>query len=150
MVGSTFSRDLPHSLFVLELGSGVGASSAILNARNNVSHDKLLADAGSHSDGNQDSSTQSVLQSAAVYEIASSRKSAARRFFSWVGIHSLELYVVHGFTLCLLKSVEPLELHSAIGWTLVAVNFTITVALSCLFITIIAKNRLLNKILYWK
>ena len=150
VVGSSFSRDLPHSLLVLEPGSSDGTSAVGLSGRNDISCDKLLADAGSHYDSNQDSSTQSTVHPAVVYEITSSREPASQRFFCWAGTHSLEIYLIHGFTLCLLKLVETPVLHSAIGWPLVAVNFTITVAFSCLFITIISKNKLLNKILYWK
>ncbi len=122
----------------------IGLFTNVFDGRSNFSHDKLLADVGSHSDGNQDCSTQSV------HEITSSRESASGRFFCWTGIHSLEIYLVHYFILCLLRFIEPPLLHSAIGWLLVAVNFTITVSFSCMFITIISKNKLLNKILYWK
>ena len=71
-------------------------------------------------------------------------------FLKWVGIHSLEVYLIHGFSLCLLKlPVAPL-MHSAESWVLIAIDFTITVALSIMYIRIIECNKILNKILFWK
>ena len=90
----------------------------------------------------------SAAQSGAQLHSVCETKSAS--FLKWVGVHSLEVYLIHGFSLCLLKLPVAPMMHSAESWVLITVDFTITVALSIMYIRIIETNKLLNKILFWK
>lgn len=83
-------------------------------------------------------------------EFSAVRETKILGFLNWVGIHSLEVYLIHGFSLCVLKYSHSPVLHSVSGWVLVALNFVIAVSLSCIYIRIIEKSALLNKILFWK
>ena len=60
------------------------------------------------------------------------------------------IYLIHGFSLCLLQSPMKPILHSACGWVLVVVNFFVAVVLSVVYIEIIERNKYLNKLLFWK
>lgn len=91
-----------------------------------------------------DKSKQQVAELSVAYE------TKVESFFKWVGVHSLEVYLIHGFSLCLLKMTETPALRSISGLVLTFSNFVIAVLLSCIYIKIIEKNNLLNKILYWK
>lgn len=83
-------------------------------------------------------------------ELSAVCETRIQRFLNWVGIHSLEVYLIHGFSLCILKYSSAPVLHSVGGWVLVALNFMIAVTMSCIYIRIIGKITLLNKLLFWK
>lgn len=68
----------------------------------------------------------------------------------WVGFHSLEVYLIHYFSLCLLKLPVAPTMCSVEAWLLIISNFIIVVALSCFYIRIIESNKILNKTLFWK
>ncbi|WP_321438128.1 acyltransferase family protein [uncultured Bacteroides sp.] len=69
---------------------------------------------------------------------------------NWIGVHSLEIYLIHGLSLCILRFSYAPELISVRGWFLILANFIITVTLSCLYIRLIESNKLLYKIIFWK
>ena len=128
------AQSLPH---------GAAASSDVVE-RNNIDDCQLLDNGRTDLSSDNHSAAQSCAQ------LPSVRETKSANFLKWVGVHSLEVYLIHGFSLCLLKlPVAPL-MHSAESWVLIAVDFTITVALSIMYIRIIETNNLLNKILFWK
>lgn len=128
------AQSLPH---------GADAGSHVVE-RNNATDCQLPDNSTADVTFNQSSAAQSCAQLHYVRET----KSAS--FLKWVGVHSLEVYLIHGFSLCLLKLPVAPMMHSAESWVLIAVDFTMTVALSILYIRIIETNKLLNKILFWK
>jgi len=75
-------------------------------------------------------------------------KTNPLKFLNWVGKHSLEIYLIHDFSLCILKLfIAPLAL-SAIGCIILFANFIVIVALSGFCIKKPETNNLLNKILF--
>lgn len=84
------------------------------------------------------------------FELSVVCQTRINKILNWVGTHSLEIYLIHGFSLCFLKLTNPPVLDSCYGWLLVTLNFVVAVLLSCIYIRIIESNKLLNKILYWK
>ena len=67
--------------------------------------------------------------------------------FSWVGKHSLEIYMVHGLLLNILKSDVPVQFNSIKGYLLTASNFTLTVGLSAIVICLLNQNTVLKRVL---
>lgn len=76
--------------------------------------------------------------------------SSGWKVLKWIGIHSLEIYLIHYLVLCFVKYNTPPILESLSGWFIVFVNFTIAIGLSFIYIKAIESNKLLNKILFWK
>ena len=144
VVRSSFSRTLPHSLSVPQPHQNVRTARND-NSEWNGSNDSELCvnDPVDHHD-NQTIAEECNAQLPAVRETYSSR------FLKWVGVHSLEVYLIHGFSLCLLRMPKAPAMGSLESWWLIFINFIIAVVLSCTYIRIIETNKLLNKILYWK
>ncbi|CYV08246.1 acyltransferase family protein [Streptococcus suis] len=70
--------------------------------------------------------------------------SVWKNSLSWIGQHSLEIYLLHGFTLNLLQNqVKPIFLTS-VGIVLTLVNYFVTVVLTCGIIALIGENRCLT------
>ena len=46
------------------------------------------------------------------FELSVVCQTRINKILNWVGIHSLEVYLIHGFSLCLLKRTNPLVLDS--------------------------------------
>lgn len=72
------------------------------------------------------------------------------RGIQWFGVHSLEIYLIHGLSLCILKMQQIPVMGSIESWILIVLNFIITISLSYFYIRVIESNRLLNKLLFWK
>lgn len=71
--------------------------------------------------------------------------------FSWVGKNSLQVYLTHYLLLNLVKTdVMPSSSGTLCGMTLVAVNFSLTIALVFLVILLINRNKVLSKVVYGK
>ena len=71
-------------------------------------------------------------------------------FLDWAGTHSLEIYMIHGFVLNLLKAEALPRFSSIAGLTLTASNFTITVFLCWVVIKLISANKRLRTVLSLK
>lgn len=139
-LAGSLSQSLPAAQ---SLPHGADASTHVIE-RDNIDDRQLPDNGRTDVPSNHHSAAQSGTQLHFV------REAKSARFLKWVGVHSLEVYLIHGFSLCLLRlPVAPL-MHSAESWVLIAVDFTMTVALSILYIRIIETNKLLNKILFWK
>lgn len=72
------------------------------------------------------------------------------RFFSYIGIHSLEIYLVHCLILSSLSIKVTSNTASELILVLVAVNFLIAVSLSILLTWFISGNKWLNFVLFAK
>ena len=71
-----------------------------------------------------------------------------KRAFKWCGIHSLEIYLIHNLLLVPLKQTAPLAASSISGVGLVFVNYSITVFLSVLIVSMLTSNNLMKTILF--
>ena len=69
---------------------------------------------------------------------------------NWIGRHSLELYLLHYLVLCMVPMAERPLAASWEGFWLCAVNFALTVAVSCMLTWLLHQNSLLRKLLFWK
>lgn len=67
----------------------------------------------------------------------------------WVGIHTLEIYLIHHIFLTIIIS-EKITLMSIGGIAISLLNFVLTMLLSVLVICMIQKNQILNRLLFWK
>lgn len=68
----------------------------------------------------------------------------------WIGRHSLEIYMLHGFLLNLLStSIMPI-FHTFNGILLVLANYSLTIALTSMVITIISRNKIINLVCFGK
>ena len=72
------------------------------------------------------------------------------RMLTWVGKHSLEVYLSHYLLLNLFHMEQMPVLMSLSGITLLTVNFLTTVLLTSLLIKVVQHNPILNYILYAK
>lgn len=66
---------------------------------------------------------------------------------SWVGKHSLEIYMVHGLLLNILKSDVLVQFNSIKGYLLTASNFILTVGLCAIAICLLSQNTVLKRVL---
>ena len=97
-----------------------------------------------------DSNNYQSSKSKPVAEFSPVRKRIVDSSFIWIGVHSLEIYLIHGFSICLLKLADKPVFHSISGLVLIFLNLIITISLSFFYIKLIEKNQLLNKLLFWK
>ena len=81
-----------------------------------------------------------VTQSEPVIRYGSFRKNS----LIWIGRRSLEIYLLHGFTLNLLQNEAKPMFSISVGIGLAFVNYCITVILTFRIITLIERNCFLN------
>lgn len=75
-------------------------------------------------------------------------KGALLKILNWIGVHSLAVYILHGFSLNMIRlSVLP-DYYE--GITIIALNYTICILATVFLIKVIQLNPVLNKILFWK
>ncbi len=78
--------------------------------------------------------------------VCTNRKEKIRIFFLWVGKRSLEIYMIHGLLLNILKSDVEIKFSSIEGYLLTAGNFTLTIGLCVVVISLLNQNTILKKI----
>lgn len=144
MVGCTFIGDLSNTLFVSESNQDGNHSNDAVVRRNNGSDIKLCTGINTYRGNNKAITIQWCSK---LYALC---KDNAFQCLKWAGENSLQIYLVHGFSLCLLVSKMQIAANQFPVNAFIAINFIITVALSCLYIKIIGLNRIINKILFWK
>lgn len=67
---------------------------------------------------------------------------------TWIGRHTLEIYVIHSLCLCLLRS-EPLPECAAVsGFLLTAVNFVLTLSVTSLAAWLLGRNSISAAVLF--
>ena len=140
----TLVRSVSHPLPVSESCTSSSSASVSIDGGNICNSHKLPANFSVDSNGYKDGTEQQYIELSVVCQ------TRINKILNWVGVHSLEVYLIHGFSLCLLKLTNPPVLDSCYGWLLISLNFVVAVTLSCTYIRIIESNKLLNKILYWK
>lgn len=70
--------------------------------------------------------------------------------FNWIGIHSLELYLIHGLVLAPAKIVPFPDIHTLRGVAYFIINTAITFSVSSVLITAIFQSKIARKILFAK
>ncbi|MBO4432944.1 MAG: acyltransferase [Clostridia bacterium] len=73
------------------------------------------------------------------------KPNAAGRLFDWCGVHSLEIYMLHGFVLNILRLKTKPEFSSITGYALVFGNYVIAIILCFVIISIISQSKILKK-----
>lgn len=76
--------------------------------------------------------------------------SSVKRFFNFVGFHSLEIYLLHYLVLTIVKVMPLPEFATVAGWGIVVLNFVITVGLTCFTAYLLNKNKVLRGALFGK
>lgn len=72
------------------------------------------------------------------------------RVLEWIGCHSLEVYLVHYKLLGMLPLAATLDFSYLPGRLLVIGNFALTVLSTVVLISIIERNKIARKVLWWK
>lgn len=80
-------------------------------------------------------------------EVHINREEKLRKFFMWAGKCSLEIYMIHGLVLNILKTSSPIRFGSIQGYLLTAGNFALTVGLCAVVIELLKQNKILKKVL---
>lgn len=68
----------------------------------------------------------------------------------WAGKHSLEIYLLHGLLLNIVKTVNHPVFNTWQGYLLVIINYILTVLLTCGVVALLSQNKVLKKILFGK
>ena len=102
---------------------------------------ELYCHSGSHGDDNNDAKQK---QSA---KVCPNGKEKVKSFFLWAGKRSLEIYMIHGLLLNILKSDVVIQFSSIKGYLLTAGNFALTIGLCAVVISLLNQNIVLKKIL---
>lgn len=72
------------------------------------------------------------------------------RSLLWIGVHSLDIYLVHYLLLCPIKTTNNPSVYSVQGIEIFVVNFFITVIFTCLIASVINHNKIARIILLGK
>lgn len=72
------------------------------------------------------------------------------QFLNWAGVNSLAIYLLHGFFLNICLTSDQWLDMKALGVPLLIYNYILCVLLLIPIINLLATNKLLNKILFWK
>ena len=68
----------------------------------------------------------------------------------WAGKHSLEIYLLHGLLLNIVKTVNHPVFNTWQGYLLVIINYILTVLLTCGVVALLSQNKVLKKVLFGK
>lgn len=79
-----------------------------------------------------------------------SSEGKLQKIISWIGVHSLEIYLIHYLVLSILQDVISPDFVTPRGIILVAANFLITTCLACLSAYLLDQNYYLRCILFGK
>lgn len=79
--------------------------------------------------------------------IFSDKIGTGGRLFSWVGEHSLEVYLLHYLLLNILQTDAAVQFCSVEGGLLTAFNFALTIGLCAIIINVLNRNIILKKVL---
>lgn len=74
-------------------------------------------------------------------------KEKIKNFFLWAGKRSLEIYMIHGLLLNILKPHKAVAFSSIEGYFLTFGNFIITIGLCAIVIELLKQNVFLKKLL---
>lgn len=80
-------------------------------------------------------------------KIRTNRKEKVSNFFLWAGKRNLEIYMIHGLLLNIFKSDVVIQFCSIEGYLLTAANFTLTVGLCAIVISLLNQNTILKRVL---
>lgn len=73
-----------------------------------------------------------------------------KMLLSWFGVHSLEIYLLHGVLLNVLKVLSQISFDTALGISLTFTNYALTLMLCYMVITLIDLNRPLRRCLFFR
>lgn len=148
LVRNSFAGDLSHTLFIVKL----------TETRNN---DGSQLDCGScnnsselHRDGNTNSFCGATSERELCFEASIIRKNTIAEIlsnaFQWSGTHSLEIYMLHGLYLSVVKMMNMPEFMTYQGCFLAFGNYLLTVVLTCGTVALLNQSRVLSFVLFGK
>ena len=137
---SSLTRTLPQPLSVPE-SSHNGVGSRGKRAPDFNDNDKLCDYSNFNSTySNNCYKKQYSSKDIVLYDVIS-------KMVHWAGKRSLEIYLIHGLVLAILKTRNAVIFPSALGYSLVFTNFLITLAACYFVIDVISCNEVLRKTL---
>ena len=84
------------------------------------------------------------------HEQSAQKRIVWQNFLAWIGQHSLEIYVLHGFMLNLLKVTDIVVFDTLYGIGLMAINYCATVILTGLITFLIGQSRIIRIYMFGK
>ena len=144
LVRGTFSGDLSHSLSVAESSENVGGSDNGKYSGNSAYDDELSVHSNINGSRGQSIEFKQNVEADSVW------KQRIGNGFLWAGKKSLEIYMVHGLLLDVLKPEVKPTFPSIQGYGLIAGNFAITIILCVMVINLMSQSRMLKKLLGMK
>lgn len=137
----TFSGSIPRTLSVIESNQSGQQPCVLQSIGDDTCLDKL------HNNRTWCDIVDCVDKQEQSIENGAYGKEKLINLFSWAGKHSLEIYMIHGLLLNILKSSVPIRFSNFQGYLLTAGNLVLTIGLCALVIELLDKNRILKKFL---
>lgn len=144
---SSLPRDLHGSLFMSEPDKKPDSSNAIRCTGIYNGNSELRADDFACSISYSRGTKEPDIEQAAILQKI---KKSIKGFLCWCGINSLAIYLLHGFFLNPIKLGILYSYTSAKSQILIISNYTIAVVFCILIISVLNRNSLLDKLLFWK
>lgn len=117
----TLVRSVSHPLPISESCTSSSSASVGIDGGNICNSHKLPANFSVDSNGYKDGTEQQYIELSVVCQ------TRINKILNWVGVLSLEVYLIHVFSLCLLNLINPPALDFCCGWLLVTLNFAVAV-----------------------
>ena len=148
MVWDTLFRNLHCSLLLSNSNEAGNDDGCKLPNGNNHNSTELCCNDNTNSSRNKASEYKPdpeniIIRKNTISEITSNA-------LHWAGTHSLEIYLLHGLLLNIIKTVDLPEFNTWQGYLLVLINYILTVLLTCGVISLLSQNKILNKVLFGK
>lgn len=137
----TFSGSIPRTLSVIESNQSGQQPCVLQSIGDDTCLDKL------HNNRTWCGIVDRVDKQEQSIENGAYGKEKLINLFLWAGKHSLEIYMIHGLLLNILKSSVPIRFSNFQGYLLTAGNLVLTIGLCALVIELLDKNRILKKFL---
>lgn len=141
---SSLPEGLPRSLSAAQPAQAAGFAGDRFYSRNSVNNGELCDHRGASPGRRQSDTGEPFYESAFVW------KQKLKNGLLWAGKKSLEIYMIHGFVLNILKPEGTTAFSSIPGIALTFSNYVLTMLLCVVIISLIGKSGILKKILGMK
>lgn len=144
LVRRTFVGGLSDAVSVPDTIADERTSSGIEYVRRNRCHIEPYGDTGDSLHADKSNQVQHDSTKGVVYE------ERLKLLLVWFGVHSLEIYLLHGMLLNVLKVLSQIPFDTALGISLTFANYGLTLMLCYMVITLINLNRPLRRCLFFR
>lgn len=144
---STFTGNISCPLSSLVTGSVGDKTCVSISCGNAACSGELSDNAGTCRVYGERPERELCIEGDAVWE---GKSNTAASFVKMTGTHSMEIYLIHGFFLSLLKTAELPLFGSVDGIIICILNYFAALALSCCMIAILKYNKYLYGFCFFK